>query len=70
MDPAEIGRRVRSLRDERGLKQTYLARESRISRWELSRIENGHVTPTMVTLKGLADGLGVHLGDLLEGRRD
>ncbi len=69
VDAAEIGRRIKNLRDERGMKQNHLARKARISRWELSRIENGRVTPTMRTLKGLVDALGVRLGDLLEGRR-
>ncbi len=71
VDAAEIGRRIKNLRDERGMKQNHLARKARISRWELSRIENGRVdNPTMRTLMGLADALGVPLSDLLEEGRD
>lgn len=62
------GRQIRDMRDERGMKQTHLARKAGISREELSRIERGHVTPLTKTLKGLSDALGVSLGDLLEER--
>ncbi len=70
VDAAEIGRRIRKMRAERGMTQTFLAAKAGISRWELSRIENGRVTPTMRTLEGLAEGLGARLVELLEGGRD
>lgn len=65
-DSAEIGRHIRNMRGERGMKQNHLAHKAGISREELSRIENGHVFPTMRTVRGLCDVLGVSLGDLLE----
>ena len=65
----EIGRKVRTMRDECGMKQNHLARKAGISREELSRIERGRVVPMIKTLQGLSAALGVSLGDLLkEGR--
>lgn len=65
-DSAEIGRNIKNMRGERGMKQNHLAHKAVISREELSRIENGRVYPTMRTLHGLCAVLGVSLGDLLE----
>ncbi|MDP9476509.1 MAG: helix-turn-helix domain-containing protein [Actinomycetota bacterium] len=65
-DSAEIGRRVKTMRAERGMKQNHLAQKAGISRGELYRIERGRVFPTMRTLRGLCTALDVSLGDLLE----
>lgn len=69
-DSTEIGRHIRSMRDERGMKQNHLARKAGISREELSRIERGRVMPTTRTLRGLCAVLGVTLGTLLEEKGD
>ncbi len=61
-----IGRHIRGMRDERGMKQNHLAQKAGISREELSRFERGRVSPTMRTLHGLSAALDVSLGDLLE----
>lgn len=68
--PAEIGRQIRGMRDERGMKQKYLARKAGISREELSRIETGRAMPRTGTLQGICDVLDVPVGDLLDERRD
>ncbi len=69
--PPAIGRRIRDMRDDRGMKQYHLARKAGISREELSRIERGRVQfPLTKTLQGLSEALGVPLGDLLEGRAE
>lgn len=61
-----IGRRVRGLRAERGSTQERLAFESRtLSKGHLSDLEKGLLRPTVQTLKGVADSLGVHLLDLV-----
>lgn len=61
-----IGRRVRGLRTELGLTQERLAFESgTIGKGHLSDLENGLLRPTVHTLKGVADRLGVQLLDLL-----
>lgn len=68
--PREIGRQIRDMRDDRGMKQKYLARKAGIRREELSRIECGRVMPRTTTLQGLCAVLDVPVGALLDGRRD
>lgn len=69
--PGEIGRQIRDMRDERGMKQKYLASKAGITREELSRIKCGRVRmPRTETLQGICAGLGVTVGSLLDGRRD
>ncbi len=70
VEAEKIGRHIRHMRDERGMKQNHLALKAGISRSELSRIERGRVYPTMRTLQGLCGALGVALGDLLGEGRD
>ncbi len=65
-----IGRHIRNMRDERGMKQNHLAKKAGISREELSRIERERVSPTIRTLQGLCAALDVPLRDLLEEGRD
>lgn len=61
-----IGRRVRGLRTELGLTQERLAFESgTIGKGHLSDLEKGLLRPTVHTLKGVADRLGVQLLDLV-----
>lgn len=61
-----IGRRVRGLRNELGLTQERLAFESgTIGKGHLSDLEKGLLRPTVHTLKGVADRLGVQLLDLV-----
>jgi transcriptional regulator with XRE-family HTH domain len=61
-----IGRRIRALREERGLTQEKLAYTSELgSKGHLSNLEKGLVMPTVATLQTLADGLGVLVADLV-----
>lgn len=66
-----IGERIRSIRKQRGLTQSELAGGD-VTRNMLSRIENGAALPSLPTLCGIADRLGVPvaalLGDLGEYR--
>ncbi|HEY4176587.1 MAG TPA: helix-turn-helix transcriptional regulator [Kofleriaceae bacterium] len=59
-----IGLRVRELRVERGLTIERLAYENDISKGTVADLERGLARPSVVTLKRLADGLGVELLDL------
>ena len=63
----EIGRRLRSLRAQRGLTLRVLAREAGISEALLSRIERGQVATTVANLVTLAAKLGVGLGEIFAG---
>jgi transcriptional regulator with XRE-family HTH domain len=59
--PAGVGKRIRELREARGLSQTGLARKARIGRVTLARIEAGTQIPTLATLQRLARALGVRV---------
>jgi transcriptional regulator with XRE-family HTH domain len=58
---ANIGQRIRQLRESRGMTQTQLTARSRVSRSYLSRIESGQMTPSLGTLEKIAEPLGVGL---------
>lgn len=58
---AEIGRTLNRLRQERALTVTELAARAQVSTAMISRIENGHVSPSLGTLQALAEALSVSL---------
>ncbi len=62
---AEIGRRVRALRAERGLSLSELARRSSVGKGSLSEIETGQRNPTIETLYALCAPLGVAMSALI-----
>lgn len=62
----ELGHRLRSLREERGLTQQSVARAAGIATDMVSRLENGHYSsPGLRTLLRVADGMGIGVGALL-----
>ncbi|MEM6291868.1 MAG: helix-turn-helix transcriptional regulator [Myxococcota bacterium] len=62
----ELGQRVRSLREERGLTQNALAKSAGIATDMVSRLENGHYSsPGLRTLLRIADGMGISVGAML-----
>ena len=65
-DPAALGRRVRELRQRRGLKQAELA-AGRLSTAYVSRIESGQRRPDRAVVDLLAEGLGTTREYLLTG---
>jgi transcriptional regulator with XRE-family HTH domain len=56
--------RVKELREAKGWNQTVLAYHAGLSPSQVSLIETGKRNPTATTLKGIADALGVEVGDL------
>ncbi|WP_244614904.1 helix-turn-helix domain-containing protein [Pukyongiella litopenaei] len=56
---AQVGRALHRLRQERGLTAAQLAGAAGLSTAMISRIENGHVSPSLGTLQALADALEV-----------
>lgn len=62
-----VGKRLKSLRLERGFSQSYLELLSGIPKARISRYENGHVTPSLQSLDVLAAHLGKTLGEFLTG---
>lgn len=65
LNALEIGKKVRKLRNSRGLTQHDLANKSNISRSYLSDVEGGRYNPSIETLKDIANALGVQLIELL-----
>ena len=59
-----IGERLRDVRKEKQLSQGDLEERTGLSRCYLSRIENGHTTPSIETLEKLAGAMGVPLYQL------
>jgi transcriptional regulator with XRE-family HTH domain len=64
---AEIGRRIRNLRMDRGMSQVMLADAAELSRVNLSRIERGKAAVMITTLLRITRALGVTLADLVQG---
>jgi transcriptional regulator with XRE-family HTH domain len=64
---AEIGRRIRNLRLDRGMSQVMLADAAELSRVNLSRIERGKAAVMITTLLRITRALGVTLADLVQG---
>ncbi|MFP2912287.1 helix-turn-helix domain-containing protein, partial [Pyxidicoccus sp. 3LFB2] len=63
---ARLARRIRELRDARGLSLEALAERSGVSRSNISLIERGQSSPTAVVLDKLSAGLGVTVASLFE----
>lgn len=60
----ELGRRIKRLREERGLSQEELAGRSDIHVTYLSGVENGKRNPSLLILYRLAEALEVSLSSL------
>ncbi len=56
---AQVGRALHRLRQERALTAAQLAEAAGLSTAMISRIENGHVSPSLGTLQALSDALAV-----------
>jgi transcriptional regulator with XRE-family HTH domain len=65
-----IGRRINTLRQKRQLTLAKLAEMANLSASHLSQIERDKVTPSLVTLTGIASALEVSLRDLFESEAD
>jgi transcriptional regulator with XRE-family HTH domain len=59
-----LGRRIRMLREARGLSQAALAKKARIGRITLLRVENATQDLTTEKLERLARAIGVRVRDL------
>ncbi len=67
----DIGKRLRSLREAKGLSQGDIERQSGLLRSYISRVEGGYTAPSISTLEKFAKALGVEPYQLLysgEGR--
>jgi len=59
----ELGPRLRSLRESRGLSLRALARVAELTPGTLSQIENGRTSPSVSTLKAILTALSTSLGE-------
>ncbi len=63
---AELGHRLRLLREERGMTQQMVAQAAGIATDMVSRLENGHYSsPGLRTLLRIAEGMGLPVSSLL-----
>jgi transcriptional regulator with XRE-family HTH domain len=65
----KIGRRIRELREERGLTQQQFADRSGLHRTVVCAVERGERNVSILNLRILAKSLRVAIGDLLGGSR-
>jgi transcriptional regulator with XRE-family HTH domain len=69
MTPVEdFARRIRTLRNSRGMSQAELAKAAALSRGYLSRVEIAMQSPTLEVIERLAAALKMKPADLLEDR--
>jgi transcriptional regulator with XRE-family HTH domain len=59
-----IGQHIRGIRESKKLTQRDLEKRTGLVRTYLSRVEHGHVTPSVETLEKIARGLGVPIYQL------
>src|ERR1019366_9122428 len=60
-----IGTRLRSLREEKGMSQGDIEKATGMLRCYISRVENGHTTPSLETLERFSDALTVPLYEMV-----
>ena len=63
-----LGVRIKALRLERELQQRQLAEKADLVPSMVSQIESGRLTPSLNTLRKIADALGVPIGTLFDGQ--
>jgi transcriptional regulator with XRE-family HTH domain len=56
-----VGERLRALRERKALSQGDIERRTGLARTYISRVENGHTTPSLDTLEKWARALGIPL---------
>jgi len=62
-----VGERIRLIRKGQGLSQEELAERANLTSSYLGFVERGQKQVTLVTLKSIADALGMDVGILFEG---
>jgi HTH-type transcriptional regulator, repressor for puuD len=62
---ADFGRRLREIRQLRGMTQAYLAEEAKVGLSYITRLENGTSAPGIDLVARLAAALGTTVADLL-----
>lgn len=63
---AQVGKRIRNLREGRGISQEVLAEKSSLHRTYIGGVERGLRNPSLKSLQRIAKGLGVGVVDLFQ----
>lgn len=63
MDKKELGMRIKTLRENKGLSQNALANKAGVSPTYIYQLEKGEKSPTVEYLEFICDALGVTLED-------
>lgn len=66
LDPVEIGKKIRKLREERAISLSELARRAKVGKATLSGLETGTRNPTLETLWAITAQLGVPFAAILD----
>ena len=61
----KLGKRIKALREMRGISQQELASMCDFEKSNMSRLEAGRTNPTVVTLLKISEALSVDLPDLV-----
>jgi transcriptional regulator with XRE-family HTH domain len=67
---AQVGRRIRNLRENSGISQEVLAEKSSLHRTYIGGVERGLRNPSLKSLERIAKGLGVGVGELFQTVKD
>jgi transcriptional regulator with XRE-family HTH domain len=62
-----FGRRINSLREERGLTQEQISERTGLSRQHISNLENGHREACLGSIEKLAAGFALTIAELMQG---
>ncbi|CAN7594055.1 helix-turn-helix domain-containing protein [Variovorax paradoxus] len=65
-----LGRNLRYFREQAGLTQVELAFDAEVERSRISKIERGHINPSLLTLATLCYCLKITLPMLFEGMKE
>lgn len=65
-----LGRNLRHFREQAGLTQVELAFDAEVERSRISKIERGHINPSLLTLATLCYCLKITLPTLFEGVKE
>jgi transcriptional regulator with XRE-family HTH domain len=66
----QVGRRIRNLREGKGISQEVLAEKSSLHRTYIGGVERGLRNPSLKSLHRIAKGLGVGVVDLFQTAKD
>lgn len=66
MITAELGARIKELRNQKGLSQEKFALDIGMDRTYFASVEAGKRNVSIINIKKIADGLGVTLSELFE----